>query len=124
MTVCAVAVLLSLVGCATNKVSPPTDQIGDANKALERASQAHANQFAAFEMATADRKLNRARDLARSDQDEDRLEARRLAEQAALDARVAEAKSRLAEARTTNAETRKTLESLRKEIGNDTGGAQ
>lgn len=113
---------LSLTACARNEVSRPKDQLADATEAMERAAQVNAHEFAAFEMATAERKLLRARDLARSDDDDDRREAARLAEQVSADARFAEAQSRLAQARAINSESRETLDALREQATEETGG--
>jgi hypothetical protein len=114
--------LLVLAGCARNEVSPPKNQLNTASEAMERAAQANAHQFAAFEMATADRKLLQARDLARSDDDDDRRKAARLAEQVTADARLAEARARLASAKTINEQAKETLEALRRETEAASGG--
>jgi hypothetical protein len=116
------AAALALAGCAGNEVSPPKDELADATRAMERASQVNAHEFAAFEMTSAERKLVRARDLARSDEDDDRREAARLAEQVTADARLAEAKARLADAQVVNEETKKTLEALRRQTDPNAGG--
>jgi hypothetical protein len=117
------AAALALAGCARNEVAPPKDELSDATHAMERAAQVNAHEFAAFEMATAQRKLVRARDLASSDDDDDRREAARLAEQVTADARLAESKARLADAQAINAEAKQTLEALRKETDPGAGGA-
>jgi hypothetical protein len=119
----AFAALLALASCARNQVAPPKDQLADATRAMERAAQVNAYDFAAFDMAAADRKLVRARDLARSDEDDDRREAARLAEQVTADAHLAEAKARLAGARSINAEAKETLDALRREAEQNEGGA-
>lgn len=119
----AAATLASLVACAGNEVAKPTDELNAATEAMERARQANGYEFASFEMATADRKLAEARTLGNSDEDADRLRAKRLAEQVTLDARLAEAKARLAKAEVLEEEMNRSIESLRDGNGT-TGGAQ
>jgi hypothetical protein len=118
-----VLALLLLTACARNEVARPTNQLDAAAKAMQQAAQANAYEFASFDMAIADRKLERARELARSDEDDDRREARRLAEQVVADAQLAEAKARLEEARSINTEMSQTVEALRDKTGEGTGGA-
>ncbi len=117
------AAVLALAACAGNEVERPTDQLSDATRAMESARQANAYEFASFEMTSADRKLARARTLTNSDEDEERLEARRLAEQVTLDARLAEAKARLAQSEATKSEMSRTVDALRDQVGSDAGGA-
>lgn len=117
------AAALSLVACAGQDVARPTNELDKATQAIERARQANAYEFASFEITSADRKLQRAQDLASSDDDDDRLEARRLAEQVALDARLAEAKARLAQTETLKSEITRSVDELRNGKGQVPGGA-
>ena len=119
----AAATLISLVACAGSDVAKPTDELNTATEAMERARQANGYEFASLEMTTADRKLAEARTLANSDEDDDRLKAKRLAEQVTLDARLAEAKARLAKAEVLEEEMNRSIESLQNGNGT-TGGAQ
>ncbi|HYH18642.1 MAG TPA: DUF4398 domain-containing protein [Azospirillum sp.] len=82
-----VAALLSLglVACASD-VPPPTAQLGAASQAILNAERAGAPQFAPGELQMARDKLAAADAAMRRD---DRTEARRLAEQAQMDADLA-----------------------------------
>ncbi|WP_303905695.1 DUF4398 domain-containing protein [Thiohalomonas denitrificans] len=123
-TATAVAAGLLLTACASTPIPPPTNAIGDAEQALNQAQQAQASQLAAFEFTKAQRKLNQARELARSDSATERLNALRLAEQSAVDARLAEARARLADTKNTHEQLQETVEGLRQETGlsNGNGG--
>ncbi|MFA7618054.1 MAG: DUF4398 domain-containing protein [Thiohalomonadaceae bacterium] len=112
-----VGLALALAACGGPDVARPSGQIDDATVAMERARQANAHEFAAFEMAAAERKLDRARNLADSDEDDERIEARRLAEQVTVDARLAEAKARLAQSEDVKAEMNAAVEALRDSRG-------
>jgi hypothetical protein len=81
------AALLSfgLVACASD-VPPPTAQLGAASQAILNAERAGAPQFAPAELEMARSKLAAADAAMRRD---DRTEARRLAEQAQMDADLA-----------------------------------
>jgi uncharacterized lipoprotein YajG len=119
---CAAAGLSMLAGCASNEVKKPKNEVNTAEHAVRNARQANAYEFASFEMTAADRKLDQAQSLATSDKDSDRLRARRLAEQATLDARLAEAKARLAQAQSTKTQMTETVDVLRKEAERVPGG--
>ncbi|MGE0079676.1 MAG: DUF4398 domain-containing protein [Thiohalomonadaceae bacterium] len=107
------AAALSLAACGGPDVARPSNELNMAAQAMERARQANAYEFASFEMTAADRKLQRARDLAASDEDDDRIEARRLAEQVTVDARLAEAKARLARSEKVESEMSEAVDALR-----------
>ncbi|HYD66371.1 DUF4398 domain-containing protein [Azospirillum sp.] len=76
---------LGLVACASD-VPPPTAQLGAASQAILNAERAGAPQFAPGELQMARNKLAAADAAMRRD---DRTEARRLAEQAQMDADLA-----------------------------------
>lgn len=117
-----IAAALLLSACAT--VPPPDDAIGDAEAAIERAADARAREFAAFELAQAGRKLEEAKQLS-SGESEQRLRARRLAQQARLDARLAEEQARLGRTRQTYDELREAVDGGRSvESTGEKGGAQ
>ncbi len=126
LTRTAIAALagLLLTACATTPVPEATDAIANAEQALDRAQQAQAYDFAAFEFTKAQRKLNQAKDLARSDEKDQRRNALRLAEQSAVDARLAESKARLGSTRETYQEIEETVESLRQETGVTNGNGE
>jgi hypothetical protein len=83
-----------LPGCASTP--PPTSQIAVATSAIAHAAAAGAAETAPVEMGQARDKLNRA-NTALADKDNDTALA--LAQQAALDAQVAEAKGEAARSR-------------------------
>jgi hypothetical protein len=99
-----------LGACAS--VPPPESQMGKADLALRKAEQADAAHFAPLEMRTARTKLEAARAAMR---DKDNLEARRLAEQAKLDAILAEATAQTAQRKEATDTIRADIEALRAE---------
>ena len=108
-----VLVLLLAAGLgACASVPPPESQMGKADLALRKAEQADAAHFAPLEMRTARTKLEAARAAMR---DKDNLEARRLAEQAKLDATLAEATAQTAQRQEATDTIRADIEALRAE---------
>ena len=99
-----------LGACAS--VPPPESQMGKADLALRKAEQADAAHFAPLEMRTARTKLEAARAAMREDEN---LEARRLAEQAKLDAILAEATAHAAQRQEAADTIRADIEALRAE---------
>jgi len=121
----AVFVLGAVGGCAS--VPPPTDAVSEAEQAIERAEQAQAREFAAFELAQAGRKLEHAKELSTSESNKDKTRARRLAKQATVDARLAEEQGHLGRAQRTYKELKEAVENGRSErTGNESpeGGTQ
>lgn len=88
---------LALCGCATTPKTA-TEAIRNANNAVINAEDARAADYAAAEMHSAHEKLNAARALAAQitpdPNDPNRTKARWLAEEAAADAELADAKAR------------------------------
>jgi len=108
-----VLVLLLAAGLgACASVPPPKLEMGKADLALRKAEQADAAHFAPLEMRTARSKLEAARAALR---EEDNLEARRLAEQAKLDATLAEATAQAAQRQEARDTIRADIEALRAE---------
>ena len=108
-----VLVLLLAAGLgACASVPPPESQMGKADLALRKAEQADAAHFAPLEMRTARTKLEAARVAMR---EEDNVEARRLAEQAKLDATLAEATAQAAQRQEATDTIRADIEALRVE---------
>ena len=99
-----------LAACAS--VPPPESEMGKADLALRKAEQADAAHYAPLEMRTARTKLDAARIAMR---DEDNLAARRLAEQAKLDALLAEATAQTAQRQAAADAIRADIEALRAE---------
>jgi hypothetical protein len=100
---------LVLAGCAGN---PPSEQYAVTQSAVNSAVSAGGTEFAAVEMKSAQDKLKQA-ELAMHDKNYD--EARRLAEQAEWDARVAERKAQAAKAEQTLKDSQKGVQELRQE---------
>ncbi|QLL14575.1 DUF4398 domain-containing protein [Pseudomonas chlororaphis] len=100
---------LVLAGCAGN---PPSEQYAVTQSAVNSAVSAGGTEFAAVEMKSAQDKLKQA-ELAMHDKNYD--EARRLAEQAEWDARVAERKAQAAKAEQALKDSQKGVQELRQE---------
>ncbi|AZC16579.1 MULTISPECIES: DUF4398 domain-containing protein [Pseudomonas] len=98
-----------LAGCAGN---PPSEQYAVTQSAVNSAVTAGGTEFAAVEMKAAQDKLKQA-EIAMHDKNYD--EARRLAEQAEWDARVAERKAQAAKAEQALKDSQKGVQELRQE---------
>ncbi|WP_095108108.1 DUF4398 domain-containing protein [Pseudomonas sp. Irchel 3E20] len=98
-----------LAGCAGN---PPSEQYAVTQSAVNSAVTAGGTEFAAVEMKAAQDKLKQA-ELAMHDKKYD--EAKRLAEQAEWDARVAERKAQAAKAERAVQDAQKGVQELRQE---------
>ncbi|AIG05083.1 membrane protein [Pseudomonas fluorescens] len=105
----AIGTSFVLAGCAGN---PPTEQYAVTQSAVNSAVSAGGTEYAAVEMKAAQDKLKQA-ELAMHDKKYD--EARRLAEQAEWDARVAERKAQAAKADLALKDSQKAVQELRKE---------
>ena len=105
----AIGTSFVLAGCAGN---PPTEQYAVTQSAVNSAVSAGGTEYAAVEMKAAQDKLKQA-ELAMHDKKYD--EARRLAEQAEWDARVAERKAQAAKADLALKESQKAVQELRNE---------
>lgn len=107
----AVALLSILSGCAGTPA--PTEQMAVSSAAVGRASGAGATEMAPAEMQMAREKLDKAKQaMTREDFDE----ARQLAQQAQVDAQLAEAKSRSSTARKAAGELREGVRVLSEEL--------
>jgi predicted S18 family serine protease len=98
-----------LAGCAGN---PPSEQYAVSQSAVNSAVSAGGTEYSAVEMKSAQDKLKKA-ELAMQEQKYD--EARRFAEQAEWDARVAERKSQAAKAERAVQDARQGVNELREE---------
>lgn len=101
---------LSFGGCAS--VPRPEGELSAADLALRKAEQADAAHHAPLDMRQARDRYDEARAAAADGRN---LEARRLAESAAVDAQLAETKARAARAKEAADEIREDIESLRSE---------
>jgi hypothetical protein len=109
LAICA-AVVLSAAGCATTPV--PNEKIAVAKSSVQRAEQSGAPELAPVEMAAARDKLARAEKAAA---DHDALPATQLAEQANVDAQLAEATAQEKHSRKAATEFDANLQALRQE---------
>lgn len=100
---------LVLAGCAGN---PPTEQYAVTQSAVNAAVSAGGTEFAAVEMKAAQDKFKQA-EIAMHDKQYD--EARRLAEQAEWDARLAERKAQAAKAQKAVQDARQGVQDVREE---------
>jgi Domain of unknown function (DUF4398) len=103
------AALLAAAGCATK---PPTEKVEVAEAAVQSADTRGAAEDAPLELRLAREKLERARTAMAK---EEYVTARRLAEQAQVDAQLAEAKAQSSAALNSAREMRDSIESLRDE---------
>jgi Domain of unknown function (DUF4398) len=105
------AMLLGLAGCASGPA--PEREVAAAEVAVEGAEEANAAARAPAPYALARDKLERAREAMGEGENE---EARRLAEEALVDADLAEARARSQVAQENAAELRASIETLREEL--------
>lgn len=107
----AAAALGMIAGCATS--SAPTEQMALSRAAVDTALNAGGNEYAPVQLQTAMNKMDAAeKALAR----EDYAEARKLAEQAEVDAKLASAMARSAKAQKASAAVQDDIRVLRQEI--------
>lgn len=98
-------------GCVT--VPEPREQLAVAQSAINDAVRSGAREHAPAELRLAQDKLQRAHQLTRN---KEHSEALQLAEQAAMDARLAEAKAASAKAQLAAREVERSLDTLRREL--------
>ena len=111
-TVGAIACAAVVVaGCAG--IAPPTEQMAVSKSAIANAVSAGGSEYAALEMRAAQEKMDRAN---RAMNKEDYENARRLAEEAQVDARLAEKKAQSAKAQKAASVTQDDIRVLREEI--------
>ncbi len=104
------AMITALAACASGPV--PLEQLAVAKSSVERAEQAGATELAPVELATARDKLQRAEQAAQNHQGQI---ATRLADQANVDAQLAEATAREHESQKAETELEASLQALRQE---------
>jgi predicted nucleic acid-binding Zn-ribbon protein len=115
----AAALLIGAGGCASTP-DRPESELAMVAANIDQAQQAGAAEYSAAELAAAQDKLAKAR--AAADRDETVM-ARRLAEQAALDAELANAMTRSRKAESAVDELNDTIEALRNEIERNQSGS-
>lgn len=107
--------LLAASGCAS--LPPPNEEISNAELALREADSINAVEHAPLQMRIAREKLDEAKALVRKGEDEDMVEARRLAEQALVEAQLADQTARAEIAEQNRKEAQATIETMRRESG-------
>jgi len=115
----AVALAATLAGCATTPI--PNEKIAVAKASVQRAEQSGAPELAPVEMATARDKLSRAEKAAA---DRDVQPATELAEQANVDAQLAEATAQEKKSHKAATEFDASMQALRQESLRSTQPAQ
>ncbi|WP_158045197.1 DUF4398 domain-containing protein [Skermanella pratensis] len=103
---------LALAACANN-IPAPTEQVTLSDNIIRNAETAGAVEYSPVELNMAREKLEAAR---RQMQDENNAEARRLAEQAEVDARLAELRSRTQTTKEAVAAVQASIDTLRREL--------
>lgn len=107
-----VGVAMFMTGCAS--MPPPTEQIAVSKATVTRATSVGGSEFAPVELKSATEKMNAAEQAMA---DEDYLRAQRLAEQAQVDAKLAETKTALAKAQLAVNNAEESNRVLREELG-------
>jgi hypothetical protein len=102
--------VLGLAGCAGK---PPLANLSQANLAVQEAEKSTASQYAPLELQIAREQLDKAK---RATNDKKYDEARRLADQALVNAQLAEAKAGAEKSRQAAAELQESIQALRAEI--------
>ncbi len=116
----AVAILFSLVACATVP-QPPNQELAAAETAINSAEQARAVDYASAELQEARTKLAAARAAV---QQEKMILAQQLAEQSRVDAELALAKAEAIKAKEINDEMMKSTDVMKQEMQRNTGDKQ
>lgn len=110
---------LTFISLACASVSPPTSQISAAEVAIRQAETMGAVETAPLPMRIAREKLDEAKALVQKENGDQLRRAQRLAEEAAVEAKLAEETARTAALTKARDEARKTIESMRREAGLD-----
>jgi hypothetical protein len=111
----------ALVAAACASIPEPKGEVANADLALQKSEAVNAAQFAPLDARLAREKLEKAK-LAM--QKEDYEKARRLAEEAEVDALVAEAKARSTRVQQNTQDLRKQVEDMRSRTGSSAEGAK
>jgi len=111
-SIAAALTMNTVTGCAS-KVVKPIKNISDAETAIKMAVENSATVNAPLDVRIAEEKLQKAREAAKR---EDFIQAQRLADEAAMDARVAEVKSQTHKVKNMEKDLRESIESLQNEV--------
>ncbi|MQA42529.1 DUF4398 domain-containing protein [Rugamonas aquatica] len=117
---CAVAAVLGLSACASNK-TPATADVAVSRAAVANATSAGAADLAPAEMQSAREKLMRANQALAA---KDYKTAQDLANQASADAQLAQSKASSAKATTAADELQQSIRTLREELNRSTNTTQ
>lgn len=112
-------IVLFMAGCAS--IPPPTDQLAVTKAAVADASASGANEFAPVELKSAMDKLSEAE---RAMAEKEYVQAKRLAEEAQLAAKLAETKTRTAKAQRAVENAQESNRILREELQRAAPAAQ
>ena len=113
----AIAIAAATWGLACESTPPPRDALAEAEAAVSRARANGADQYAPLALRKAEDKLDQARAAARDD--DQYGTARRLAEQAKVDADLALVESERAKTQEDVDELARTVRALEEEIDHD-----
>lgn len=110
------AALLS--ACASAPLNRPDDALSKAQYAITQADQTVGQNTQSVPLYEAKKRLGLARSLVANPNasEEDYIRARRLAEEATLDARLAQAQAQTQQAQSQKADLQKSMETLREEL--------
>lgn len=111
----SIATLLALAGCASAPI--PTEQFAVSKTAIDSATTAGATEYAPLEIKTARDKLDAAQ---RAVDEKEYKKAAALAEEAQVDAKLAETKALSTKAKKSVAETQDNLRTLLDEVNRNT----
>ncbi len=114
-TIALCGTALTLGACATSGDVAPNEEIARAEVVIRQAEQSGAAEHSARELSMARRKIERSKSAV---DDNEPVEAARLAEEASADAELAAARSRAETAEQAAEEIRATIASLRSEAQN------
>jgi hypothetical protein len=109
--------LLVLGAAACASVSPPTAEISAAETAIRQAESLGAGETAPLPMRIAREKLDEARAIVQKGEKDHMRRAKRLAEDAAVEGRLAEETARTAARIKTRNEAQQTMDAMRREAG-------
>ena len=101
-----------LGGCGSKGISP-VKNISDADMAINVAKEANATINATLDIRIAEEKLRKARE---SNKNEDYITAQRLADEALIDAKLAQEKSQTKKTKNMETNLRESIETLQNEI--------
>ncbi len=104
--------IATIIGCGSKGVMP-SKNISDAEMAIKMAKENSATINAPLDVRIAEEKLQKAREAAKS---EDFISAQRLADEAMMDARVAEVKSQTQKVKKMEKDLRESIETLQNEV--------